>query len=530
MSASADSPGISPSDLLTALRDPSGEIAVLDVREEGRFASGHILLATSLPLSRLERDIGRLVPRRGCRIVLCDDDDGLAPIAAAKLRALGYSDVLCLQNGLPAWTRSGGTTFEGLNVPSKALGILAQQQLGIPEIDPERLAETQQVQVIDCRPFAEYQRGTIPGAVSCPGVELVPNVTALEDSKPSLLVLTCAGRTRGLVAAQTLIDFGYAGRITALRDGTMGWELAGNSVEKDAGRRLVLARADRTRVDAAAEKIRRQLDIAVLDADALAQWRAESGRTTYVFDIRQKAEYEQGHLAGAWHIEGGQLVQNLDMHVPVRGARIVLSDDDGVRATAAALWLRRMGWRDLAIAPLARAGSLERGAEASAPIRCPESVAYVEPADLQHLLEADKVLLIDLATSREYRAGHIPGAWFVVRSRLPRLLPRLPKADMIVLASPDGVLAAFASTDEVFFGAPVRVLKGGTAAWQRAGYPLSRDFDRFVDEADDVVLKPSELVEGREAAMREYLSGSEGLLAKVERDGTLRLAAVRVPR
>ena len=45
---------------------------------------------------------------------------------------------------------------------------------------------------------------------------------------------------------------------------------------------------------------------------------------------------------------------------------------------------------------------------------------------------------------------------------------------------------------------------------------------------DDVVLKPSELTEGREDAMRDYLSGNDGLLEKVWRDGTLHLTAMPV--
>ena len=158
----------------------------------------------------------------------------------------------------------------------------------------------------------------------------------------------------------------------------------------------------------------------------------------------------------------------------------------------------------------------------------PPQAATVTVQELKALLDRGDVVVIDLATSRDYRNGHIPGAWFVVRSRLAKMLGSLPKAGTVVLTSEDGVLAAFASKDEVAFGSAVRVLQGGTASWRQAGYALSKSLDRFIDEADDVVLKPSELTDGREAAMREYLSGNDGLLDKVQRDGTLHLAALRV--
>jgi len=69
---------------LKAMLSDGEELALLDVREEGVFAQGHLLFAASLPLSRLELRLDALVPRRATRLVLCDDGDGLAHRAAAK--------------------------------------------------------------------------------------------------------------------------------------------------------------------------------------------------------------------------------------------------------------------------------------------------------------------------------------------------------------------------------------------------------------------------------------------------------------
>jgi rhodanese-related sulfurtransferase len=531
MSVSAGSGEISASDLLLELRQRSGEVAVLDVREEGRFARGHILLAASLPLSRLELHITRLVPRLPCRVVLCDDDDGTARTAAVRLRRLGYSDAVVLRGGMSAWAAADGEIFTGLNAPSKALGAYAQSELGIPDIEPKQLASAMKAgngpDVIDCRPFAEYQRGCIPGAVNCPGVELLKRFPEIDAT--DTLVVNCAGRTRGLLAAQTLVDFGFATKAVALRDGTMGWELAGHTLEAGATRMLSGTTTTRHHVSRnAAAAIRRKFGIQLLDAETLARWQMDRTRTTYLFDIRQAEEYWAGHIPGARHVAGGQLVQNLDQHVATLGARIVIADDDGVRATAVALWLRRMGWRDVTIILNSDEGErVEIGTEQPITILPPDA-DRVSAQELRALLDRSDVVVIDLATSRDYRNGHIPGAWFVVRSRLAKMFGSLPKAGTVVLTSEDGVLAAFASKDEVAFGSAVRVLQGGTASWREAGYALSKSLDRFIDEADDVVLKPSELNEGRDEAMREYLSGNDGLLDKVQRDGTLHLAALRV--
>jgi rhodanese-related sulfurtransferase len=61
------------------------ELALVDVREELIFSQNHLLWARNVPLSRLELRFARLVPRKSTRIVLCDDNDGVAGRAAAIL-------------------------------------------------------------------------------------------------------------------------------------------------------------------------------------------------------------------------------------------------------------------------------------------------------------------------------------------------------------------------------------------------------------------------------------------------------------
>src|SRR5271170_3647515 len=99
-----------------------GELALGDVREELIFSQRHLLLARSIPLSRLELKFAPLVPRRATRIVLCDDGDGLAQRAAAILTRNGYSNLAILHGGVASWETAGFEVFSGVNVPSKAFG------------------------------------------------------------------------------------------------------------------------------------------------------------------------------------------------------------------------------------------------------------------------------------------------------------------------------------------------------------------------------------------------------------------------
>ena len=77
------------------------ELAIIDPREEGVFGAAHLLHAVNLPLSKLELNIFRMVPRKSTRIVLTDGGDGMAERAATKLKEFGYTDVAILDGGVP---------------------------------------------------------------------------------------------------------------------------------------------------------------------------------------------------------------------------------------------------------------------------------------------------------------------------------------------------------------------------------------------------------------------------------------------
>src|SRR6478609_963846 len=92
---------------LRAMLVDGAELALLDVREERVFSESHLLFARSVPLSRLELRMARLVPRKATRVVLVDDDDGLAERAAPVLAKAGYPDVSILAGGNATWAAAG---------------------------------------------------------------------------------------------------------------------------------------------------------------------------------------------------------------------------------------------------------------------------------------------------------------------------------------------------------------------------------------------------------------------------------------
>ena len=539
-------PTITPEELRARLLGAE-ELALLDLREQGAFGEGHILYASCLPLSRLELRVGRLAPRRSAPVVLCDGGEGLAERGAGKLATLGYTDVRALAGGTPAWEAAGYTLFTGINVPSKAFGEFIEHEFDTPSVSAGELKAMmdrgEPLVVLDSRPMDEFQVMSIPGGVCCPGAELVHRVGDLAPDPETLVVVNCAGRTRSIIGAQSLINAGVPNRVAALRNGTMGWHLAGYELARGrADRPPPRGAAWREGSARAAGRLADRFGVEYVDAATLAAWRAEADcRSLYVFDVRSPEEYREGHVADAVHVAGGQLVQTTDEHVGTLGARIALVDDDGVRATLTASWLRQMGWEACVVrgaleaedlvsgpGPAAAAGSSAAGSTpAPAPAAGP---ALVTPSELESLMEAGRALVLDLADSRTFRRGHLPGAWHAVRADLPERAASLPAADpsgrpVTVLASPDGALAALAAED---LEGDVRVLDGGTAAWTASGRALvPGEADRIAANVNDVWLRPYDRGAGVEDAMREYLAWETDLVAQLARDGAARFGPFR---
>jgi rhodanese-related sulfurtransferase len=514
---------------LRAMLADGGELALVDVREELIFSQNHLLLARSVPLSRFELKFAALIPRRTTRVVLCDDGDGLAERAAAILARNGYADVTILDGGVPAWGQSGFELFSGVNVPSKAFGEFVEHTCRTPGIAAEELEKLLRrgadVVVLDSRPLDEYVRVSIPTAVNVPGAELVLRAREIAPSPRTTVVVNCAGRTRSIIGAQSLINAGLPNRVLALRNGTMGWSLAGFTCESGQNRRAPRVSADNLQwARQAAKRVAESCGVKAIDGAALDRLRAEQDRTLYLFDVRDPAEYEAGHVADAVSAPGGQLVQATDQYVGTLGARIVLVDDAEVRALMTASWLRQMGWRDVFV--LAEAGT-ETGRPATPILKTDISNdAAIELNAFGELFASHAATVVDLSPSRDYLKEHIPGAWFAIRTRLEGALKNIPLRENLVLTSEDGVLAAMAVAEaQALTSVPVRFLAGGNAAWRAAGYELSAE-PLMADDPVDQWRKPYERSGDTKAAMRDYLAWEIDLLARVERDGLLKFSCV----
>lgn len=519
---------IDPYTLKSWLRDGC-ELALLDVREQGPYSRAHLLFASNLPRSRLEPMLANLVPRRSARLVMCDggDDDESMRAAAAAI-GYGYSDVNVLDGGVAAWRAAGFEVFSGVNVPSKAFGEYVEQRYDTPRITAQQLhalrASGANLVILDSRPPDEFRSVSIPGAIDCPGAELVYRVLDAAPDPDTLVVVNCAGRTRSIIGAQSLRNAGIPNRVVALEDGTMGWQLAGFEPAHGCTDQVAApSAAGLARAQAAAAAVGARHGVRVLDPEGLQGLEAEREvRTLYLFDVRTREEYEAGHYPGSRHAPGGQLVQATDEFAPTRHARIVLIDGDGVRATMTGSWLRQLGWDEVFVLRDGLRGTLSTGPYQ--PVLLGFEAMPGIGADALHALLAQggDVKVIDCGTSVQYRCGHVPGAIWCMRARLDRLAHEVARGDYVV-TSPNGIYAHYCARylAQRRLGAAVRVLDGGTRAWTAAGLTLESGSGRMMGEPDDVWVKPYQRREAQ-AAMQDYLTWEVNLVEQIERDGDAR--------
>ena len=509
------------------------EIALLDVREEGPYSEGHPLWAANLPLSRLELEAWRRIPRRDTLIALYGEHDGedLAPLAAKRLAELGYTRVHRLAGGLEGWRTAGGELFRDVNVPSKAFGEWVEHHRHTPSLSAQEvqalLDARADVVVLDARRYDEYHTMSIPTAISVPGAELVLRARELAPDPRTRVIVNCAGRTRSLIGAQSLINAGLPNPVSALRNGTIGWVLAGQRLAHGASRRAPApSKAHLAQAQADARAVANKAGVQWIAFERLSSIEAP-GRTVYRFDVRSQEEYEAAHLPGFASAPGGQLVQETDHHAPVRGARMVLADDDRVRAAMSASWLAQMGWEVYVVEPEAPMSSQVPGVPAPPGMTGP-AIAEVAATTLSQWLAQSPAAaaVIDLSNSARYAKGHIPGAWFAIRAQLGQALTRIPAASRYVVTADDPLLAAFAARDLRVLSESrgkreqVLVLTGGNAAWLASGLSMVSSDERHANPPTDRYRRPYEGTDSPQAAMQDYLDWEYGLVAQLERDGT----------
>ena len=518
---------ISP-EALSALMAGDDTYALVDVREAGEYNGAHIPGSSSLPRRQLEFQIDALIPFRGERLILCDDDQRRADLAAATLQHMGYTRVSVLAGGLNRWTTEGYPNEWGSNVQSKDFGEKMEVVHHIPVMEPQELHARQQrgekLVLLDSRTPEEHTRATVPGSRSVPGGELALRISDIVKDSQTTVVVHCAGRTRSIVGARALQRMGVD-RVYDLKNGTMGWLMAGLELEVGS-QRLDLPEPSpegKARAESHAARLASEDGVRHLAVARLKELMARADReTVYLIDVRTEEEYLQGHIPGFRWFPGGQAVQRSDEVAAVRNGTIVFACDGMVRSTVAASWFRQMGFPHVfaleggTAAWTASGLSLEAEAPDQLPFGLAEArakVGMLSPLDFEASLFPT---LIFVDSSRDFAGGHVPGSHWVPRGwledRIETVAPH--KDEPVGVTCADGLSSALAAATMLELGYNrAWVLGGGMAAWRQAGLSVETGLTGIMSAPTDVLLSGTERPF---AEMINYLRWEEALGKKYE--------------
>lgn len=518
---------ISAADLMKIIASDE-EVAIVDVREKGQFGLAHLLHAANIPYSELEPAVLLQVPRRATRVILIDGGDGVALLAEERLRELGYGSIQLLAGGVEAWGDAGGEVFLGEDVTPKAFGEIIEEELHTPALNPQEVQalidQGEDVVILDGRTWAEHQVVTIPGSVSVPNGELLLRLPDLVNDPATKVVVTCAGRTRSIIGAQTLINAGVGNPVYALRGGTQAWRMAGLPLQSGSTSRFGdVTASGAERATTLAGDLRRKAQVPDIGRSEVEVIAAEGKRTVYMLDVRTKEEFDAAHAVGSVHAPGGQLVQGVTRWCPVRKGLLVLVDSTPlVRAISAAHWLRQMGYDARVLDGGTEAMALS-AAQTDALASLP-SLASVRSVDAPTAIRLHgKAVLIDASPSMEYRSGHVAGAVWAIRPRLDALRPLLQDgAPVVVYGSvPARTRLLAADLKRLLPHLDVSVLEGGLKAWIAAGGAVDSTPGTPPDaECIDYLFWAHDRQKGNDAATLQYFNWEHGLPGQIARDGT----------
>lgn len=497
------------------LHDKS-EIALFDVREHGQYGESHLFLASSLPYSRLEFDIARLAPRKSVRLVIYDDNgSGVSRQAAAALMQQGYQHIYVLTDGLLGWKEAGFNLFAGVNLPSKTFGEMVEHICHTPRVSADELTKMmrdgEDIIILDGRPQNEFKKMSIPLAQCCPNGELAYRIKSHVKNVDTKIIINCAGRTRSIIGAQTLINLGVQNPVYALENGTQGWYLQDYILDHGKTAQYAQPMVD-DEIRDAIKLLESKFQIPQISDSQFIAYSLDLDRSLFLCDVRTAEEFAVNGLSGAQNTPGGQLIQATDQFVGVRNARIVLYDSDGVRAITVASWLKQMGHD----AYVLQDGVKSQVTLPSTSIDHLMGLKPISTVQLQGIQKTDSALLIDIRSSMEYRKSHLLNSVWSIR---PLLLEKIGKSDRpIVIISDDAALTYGVLLDFSERGLRPQIYELKSSHFPQELETISTEHIPADSECIDFLFFVHDRHDGNKEAARRYLEWETGLIAQLDED------------
>ena len=480
---------------------------LIDVREAGEYAEGHLPGAINIPLRTVAQNLDK-IPVDQPVLVYCAS--GLrAGTALSALRTLGYDNVKSFPGGWKAWSGEGreastdavdAQSVEPMAVDADLLaqvdGFLSSIPEGYYSVGTvEKLQEAMDAgaMLVDVRETSEFDQGAITGAVNIPIRTLMQNLDQIPTDQP--VIVYCASGHRAAMANGILHMAGFD-NARAFPPGYGAWAAAQETVA-EAPAEVPAEVAAAVNSDFAVVMQTADMLEAIPEgystAGAIEKFQEMIVATSpTIIDVREESEYAEGHIPGAINIPLRTITQNLDK-IP-NDAPTVVYCASGLRAGMALATLKMLGYDNVKSFSGGWKAWSGAGAEVSTdageaaivtPLDVnPEALAaadeflvnipegYLSIASVEKLQEAmdNGAVLIDVREPDEFSQGHIATAVNIPLRTLAANIEQIPTDQPVIVYCASGHRAALANAALHLMGFDnVRAFPAGYGAWEAAG-------------------------------------------------------------
>jgi len=490
---------------------------VIDVREEGEYAEGHIPGAINIPLRTLAQNLDK-IPTDQPIVTYCASGHR-AGMGLSSLRMLGYDNAKGFPGSWRAWTDADGEiemepveagTYDVPEIDADVLAAVDGFLSNIPEgwiavhdVDELMEAVDNGAFLVDLREPEEYAEGYILDAVNIPLRTVAQSLDQIPTDQP--VVAYCGSGWRAALGTAAMQTMGLT-NVKSFPGSWAAWTAAQEeaaSEGEEAAEEEVPAEVEEAMdsdFDAVATVGAYLSEIpegwmSVGNAEAMVEMLENA--SPYLIDVRTAAEYEAGHIPGAVNIPLRTLADNLDQ-VPT-DENVVVYCASGHRAGMATSTLRALGYDNVKAFPggwnawSAAEGEVETEANEPGTFEMGDVAPEMIAASAEFLnnipegfyavgdVEAFKgamdagAFVIDVRQPDEYEAGHIPGAINIPLRELGDNVDQIPTDVPVFVYCQSGWRAALATGALHNMGYEnVRSFPPSFAGWEAAGEEIEQ--------------------------------------------------------
>ena len=323
------------------LKNNKKNISFLDIRERKQYVHGFAFGSVNCPFSKFKYLIKELVPDLNTNLILIGVKNNNQTNQIQKiLTKFRYCRSYIIKGDYKNWKKHKFPLWAGEYTFSKAFGEWIEITSNIKNLYAKELNKIHKKNhnylQIDARPKKEFEKFSLPQSVQCSGGELPCYINNKENLKKNYIV-HCAGRTRSIIAYQTLKDFDFENKKYVLNGGTQNWVLNGYDRKFNNKSKIKSTKINYKDDLKLANTVAKKFNIPLTHIES-------KKANSYNFQINSEIKNFK-KIPGWKQVNATTLIQSTDKFISSTNTKVLIFSHIPSSAVFTVIWLRRMGYQ-----------------------------------------------------------------------------------------------------------------------------------------------------------------------------------------